>query len=295
MQSAAVEPSPDMACSDGLEPGRRPSGIPDRGMLLGRIGWLEVRLARDAHEVAAAQKLRFDVFYQERRLDHEQGVEGRDADDFDAVCDHLLVIDTAPAHGEEGRVVGTYRLLPQERAIAIGGFYSGSEFALEPLIARHPGQRFLELGRSCVLTEYRSKRTIELLWQGIWTYCRRARIDVMTGCASFPGIVPAAHADALSFLHHFCRAEGEWAVRALPGRYRSMDLVPAEAVDMRTALAAMPPLVKGYLRLGAKFAEGCVVDADFGTTDVLVILPVEAISERYIHYYGADAERFAAV
>jgi putative hemolysin len=74
-----------------------------------------------------------------------------------------------------------------------------------------------------------------------------------------------------------------------------MDLVPAEAVDTRSALAAMPPLIKGYLRLGAKFADGCVVDAEFDTTDVLVILPVEAISERYIHYYGADAERFAAV
>lgn len=292
MQSATLEPKPGIAGASGL--GSRSVAPSDGQVLLGRIGSLEVRLARNVDEVTAAQKLRFQVFYQERHAGREPAAEGLDADEFDAVCDHLLVIDTA-ASSDGSRIVGTYRLLPQDRAAAAGGFYSDSEFALESLIARHPGRRFLELGRSCVLADYRSKRTIELLWQGIWAYCRRNGIDVMTGCASFPGTVPAAHAEALSFLHHFCRAEGEWAVRALPGRWHSMDLVPAEAVDTRSALAAMPPLIKGYLRLGAKFADGCVVDAEFDTTDVLVILPVEAISERYIHYYGADAERFAAV
>ena len=116
----------------------------------------------------------------------------------------------------------------------------------------------------------------------------------MTGCASCPGTVPAAHAEALSFLAQNCRAEGEWQVRALPARFQVMDLMPAEGVDARAALAAMPPLIKGYLRLGAKIGEGCVVDHDFGTTDVFIVLPVDTISSRYVNYYGAGAERFAA-
>ncbi|WP_144864568.1 GNAT family N-acetyltransferase [Mesorhizobium sp. J18] len=262
---------------------------------LGRIGSLEVRLARDEEEVAAAQRLRFRVFYEELGAGRagERIPDQRDSDRFDAVCDHLLVIDTATAGSPQERIVGTYRLLRQDRAAEIGGFYSSAEFELETLIARHPDRNFLELGRSCVMAEYRTKRTVELLWQGIWAYCRLHGIDVMTGCASFAGIVPAAHAEALSFLHHFCLAQEPWRVRAVAERYECMDLMPIEAINDRSALSAMPPLLKGYLRLGARFGEGCVVDRDFGTTDVLVVLPVEAISQRYINYYGPDAQRFA--
>lgn len=264
--------------------------------VFGRIGPLEVRLARDMREIATAQSIRFQVFYQEMgaKTPALDVPEERDADRFDAVCDHLLVIDTTLAGAEHERIVGTYRLLPPEKAIAAGGFYSEDEFELKSLLNRHPDRRFLELGRSCVLPAYRSKRTIELLWQGIWAYCRQNRIDVMTGCASFPGTVPAAHAEALSFLAHFRQAEGPWHVRARSNRHVPMDLMPCEAVNMKSALSALPPLIKGYLRLGAKFGEGCVIDPDFSTIDVLVVLPVEAISERYVAYYGADAERFAA-
>ncbi|WP_235911575.1 GNAT family N-acetyltransferase [Mesorhizobium xinjiangense] len=271
-------------------------GFSQTQTVLGRIGQLEVRLARNSSEIAAAQEVRFRVFYDElgakRQFVHE--LESRDSDRFDAVCDHLLVVDTAIGGPDRQQIVGTYRLLRQEQAMAAGGFYSDEEFELEALMARHPHRRFLELGRSCVLPEYRSKRTVELLWQGIWAYCRRHAIDVMTGCASFPGVTPAAHAEALSFLAQNCRAEADWDVRAVASRYNDMDLVPAEAVDTRAALAAMPPLIKGYLRLGAKVGDGCVVDRDFRTTDIFIVLPVEHIADRYINYYGADAQRFAA-
>lgn len=266
------------------------------GALLGRIGEMEVRLARGAAEIEAAQELRYRVFHDE--LGAKALAAGRqdrrDADRFDAACDHLLVIDTAAGGPASAGIVGTYRLLRQERAAEAGGFYSNDEFELDTLVARHPGLRFLELGRSCVLPEYRSKRTIELLWQGIWAYVNHHGIGVMTGCASFHGTVPAAHAGALSFLAQNCRAEGEWAVPAVASRYFPMDLMPAEIVDARAALAAMPPLIKGYLRLGAKVGDGCVIDHDFGTTDVLIVLPVETISARYVNYYGPEATRFAA-
>lgn len=264
------------------------------GTVLGRLGNLEVRLAGSRSEVELAQELRFRVFHEElgARSDAAGRRDRRDADRFDDVCDHLLVIDREFAEGSK-TIVGTYRLLRQECAPAADGFYSNSEFELDRLAARHPDLKFLELGRSCVLPEYRSKRTIELLWQGIWAYVRRFDIGVMTGCASFPGTVPAAHAAALSFLAHNCRAEGAWETRAVAWRHRTMDLMPAEAVNPRDALAAMPPLIKGYLRLGAKVGDGCVVDQDFGTTDIFIILPVATISSRYVNYYGADAERYA--
>ncbi|KFB11410.1 GNAT family N-acetyltransferase [Nitratireductor basaltis] len=264
--------------------------------ILGQIGPLLVRLAAGDEELRAAQKLRYDVFFREMGASHADpsAMEERDSDRFDAVCDHLLVIDTTLPGTTCQQIVGTYRMLPQDVAGAAGGFYSEDEFELGGLVSRHQGRRFLELGRSCVLPAYRSKRTIELLWQGIWAYCRKRDIDVMTGCASFPGTVPAAHAEALSFLHHFARSEGAWAVRARDDRFSSMDLMPAEAINMKAALAAMPPLIKGYLRLGARFGEGCVIDRHFGTTDVLVVLPVEAISQRYLAHFGAEAERFAA-
>lgn len=262
--------------------------------VFGRIGSLETRLARNEREIDAAQQVRFRVFVEEMgaRLPADAMRRGRDIDAFDAVCDHLLVLDNAIEGDPEDQIVGTYRLLRQETALANKGFYSASEFEIESLIARHPDKRFMELGRSCVLPEYRTKRTLELLWQGNWAYAVRHRMDAMIGCASFPGIQPEAHALALSFLHHSCGSKAEWRTEALPELYREMDMMPLEAINPRRALNAMPPLIKGYMRLGAMFGAGAVVDHAFNTTDVLVILPVSSIAGRYINYYGGDAERF---
>ncbi|HEY4191195.1 MAG TPA: GNAT family N-acetyltransferase [Mesorhizobium sp.] len=260
---------------------------------LGRIGNLEVRLARNEAEIAAAQEVRYRVFYEEMGAG-KGAPEGSDADRFDRVCDHLLVLDNSLAVPEHRRIVGTYRLLRQETAAASGGFYSESEFELRRLVKRHPAERFLELGRSCVLPDYRSKRTIEALWQGIWAYINHYEIGVMAGCASFPGTVPAAHAEALTYLAHHCRTGQDWDVRAVAGRYHSMDLMPIEAVNAKAAIAAMPPLVKGYLRVGARIGDGCVIDHDFSTVDVFIVMPVKEIGARYVNYYGGDGQRFAA-
>ncbi len=258
--------------------------------VLGRLGTLEVRLARSSLEIDAAQEVRYRVFYEElgARADAPARAGRRDSDRFDAVCDHLLVFDTALAGPDHRRIVGTYRLLTQEGAARAGGFYSDDEFAVRQLIARRPRDRFLELGRSCVLPEYRTKRTIEVLWQGIWAYVQENAIDVMTGCASFHGTVPAAHAEALSYLAHHCRTSPDYDVRAVPGRYVSMDLMPPEAINARAAFQKMPPLVKGYLRVGARVGDGCVIDREFGTVDVFVVMPISEIRGRYISYYGGQ-------
>jgi L-ornithine Nalpha-acyltransferase len=261
------------------------------GPELGRLGRLKVRFARDVAEIAAAQRLRHSVFFRSSG-DALEGEDIVDADRFDAHCDHLLVIDEAHGEALDTWIVGTYRLLREERAFAAGGYYSQYAFDVRSLADRHPHRRFLELGRSCVLPEYRSRRTVELLWQGIWAYCQAHSIDVMFGCASFAGTVPAAHALPLSFLHHHAKAAGDWHVQAIGKESASMDLMPIEAVGLREALASMPPLVKGYLRLGAKFGEGAVVDREFGTTDVLVLLRTEDIGARYLNHFGPEAGRY---
>ena len=267
----------------------------DKSGVLGRIGTLETRIARTASEIDAAQAIRYRVFVEEMhaQVPPESARKRRDIDAWDAICDHLLVLDTAIEGDAEDQIVGTYRLLRQDVAMANGGFYSSSEFEVADLVARHPDKRFMELGRSCVLPQYRTKRTVELLWQGNWAYALKHRIDVMFGCASFSGAVPEEHALALSYLHHNALAKGRWRVEALPELEHSMDLMPAEAINMRKALAALPPLIKGYLRLGAMIGEGAVVDRAFRTTDVLIVLPIHTISERYRNYYGNDAGRFA--
>ncbi|WP_420406709.1 GNAT family N-acetyltransferase [Hoeflea sp.] len=264
--------------------------------LLGRIGTLDVRLAATRAEINAAQMLRYKVFVEEMgaSLPADAMQEKRDFDTIDRYCDHLLVLDTALGGTPESQIVGTYRLLRQDVAERHNGFYSQSEFDVADLVGRHPAQRFLELGRSCVLPAYRTRRTLEALWQGNWAYAIEHRIDVMFGCASFSGDKPHAHALALSFLNQSVGARDEWAVHAIPGRGVSMDMMPCEAITPRAALAAMPPLVKGYLRLGALVSHQAVVDPAFKTTDILVILPVKQINGRYINHYGADASRFVA-
>jgi L-ornithine Nalpha-acyltransferase len=251
---------------------------------IGRIGSLEVRLAVNEAEVDAAQRLRHHVFF-------GGGPDDRDADAFDAVCDHLVILDHALPGGTADRMVATSRLL---RHPSPAGFYSAGEFDIEPLVSRHPGLRFLELGRSCVAATHRGRRTAELLWHGIWSYALEHRIDVMIGCASLEGTDPDRLALPLSFLNARARAPEEWHAAARPELAVAMDRLPAEAIDDRAALRALPPLLKGYLRLGAHIGEGAVVDHAFGTTDVLVVLPVAQISARYVDYYGAEASRHAA-
>ena len=267
----------------------------------GRVGSLEVRMAHTRADLLSAQRLRYSVFYEEMSATPGTiaGMRRLDQDAYDGVCDHLLVVDTAPEacevqgwqSGRRPRVVGTYRVLRQEKVPRNLGFYTQSEYDIAPLVARRPqGTKFMELGRSCVLKPYRNKRSVELLWHGLWTYVREHKVDVMIGCASFEGTDPKAHAMALSFLHHHALAPPEWRCAAHADLYRDMNLLPKDQVDIKAALKAMPPLIKGYLRLGAYIGDGAVIDRQFGTTDVLIILPVEKIDPRYFEKFGAPDE-----
>ncbi len=259
---------------------------------LGRIGSLEARLARTVGEVKRAQELRYRVFYEEMSAvpDMWTSMTRRDADDFDAICDHILVLDhdapeSKPFGKTRPRIVGTYRVLRRSVAERHDGFYSAGEFDVQPLLDARADLEFLELGRSCVLPQWRAKRTLELLWQAIWVYVRRHRIDAMIGCASLEGTDPSRLALPLSFLHHHFAAGADWNVRALADRYVTMDRLSKEAIDPRGAMRSLPPLLKGYLKLGAKIGEGAVIDHQFGTTDVFVIMPVAEIAKRWVDFF----------
>lgn len=252
-----------------------------------RAGSIEVRLARTFREIKRAQRLRYQIFYQEMaaKPDWRMRMTKRDIDAYDSVCDHLLVIDHDRPRGKQ--IVGTYRLLRQEIAEAHAGFYSEGEYDLGPLRQSAflkemgEGKQLLELGRSCVHPDYRANATINLLWKGIAEYLKEHRIGYMFGCASFPGVNPAAFKEAFAYLYHNHLVPDDFKVRALEDQFVEMNTMAAEALDTRLARRALPPLIKGYLRLGCFFGDGAVVDHQFGTTDVFILLPVEKIAARY--------------
>jgi putative hemolysin len=249
-----------------------------------RSGNLEIRLAESTAEIAAAQALRYRVFYQEMAAQPspEMAAAARDFDSFDPFCDHLIIIDHALASGPEG-IVATYRLLRREGAAKRGQFYSIDEYDISA-ITTHEGE-ILELGRSCVDARYRTKAAMQLLWKGITDYVMFYKIEIMFGCASLPGTDPEQHKVPLSYLHHRHLAPPEYRPRALPERYVDMNMMPVEEIDEKRALVALPPLIKGYLRLGGFVGEGAVVDHQFGTTDVSVIVVTSRVTDKYFKHY----------
>jgi L-ornithine Nalpha-acyltransferase len=262
-------------------------------------GDLEVRLAREASEVEAAQRLRYRVFVDElgAKPDAQALKTGRDADKFDEYCDHLLVLDRAKGDGPAA-IVGTYRLLRRSVAQAHDGFYTATEFDIARLESVQG--EILELGRSCVDAEHRTRAVMQLLWKGIAAYAFRHDIKIMFGCASLPGVNPKDHAAALSYLHHNHLAPEAIRVRALPERYVDMNLLPASqaehaaaaaAFDARAVIAALPPLIKGYLRLGGFVGEGAVIDREFNTIDVCILVVTDDVTAKYLNHYSRTTGR----
>lgn len=284
-----VVPAPDgppAAPADGEpDPSRLAQGL--AALCSGTLG---VRLARDGADLDAAQALRFAVFFDEMgaRADPAAAASRRDRDRYDAVADHLLVVDHALGDGPRA-VVGTYRLIGAGGAARAGGFYSAAEYDLSALLA-FPGG-LLELGRSCVAPPYRTRGTLQLLWRGIATYVFHHRIGLMFGCASLPGTDLERLAPLLSYLHAHHLAPPALRPVALPGLHRPMDRLDADGLEAAAALADLPPLVKGYLRLGGFVGDGAVVDAAFNTTDVCVVVPTAQVTGKYYRHYERAAPR----
>ncbi len=245
-----------------------------------RAGSLEVRLARSEAEIEAAQALRFRVFYDEMHAQPspEMAAVRRDFDRFDAYFDHLLVVDHDRGDGPEG-IVGTYRLLRRSVALRHGGFYSVSEYDISPLLAQEG--EILELGRSCVDAAYRTGATMQLLWRGNAAYVLHFNITLMFGCASLHGSDPKAFALPLSYLYHYHLAPPALRMRALPDQYVSMNLMPKESIDLKAAMREVPPLIKGYLRLGGYVGDGAVIDRQWNSVDVGIVVKTDRVTRRY--------------
>lgn len=252
-----------------------------------RSGNLRIRLAADKAEINAAQALRYKVFCTEMAATPTAAMAAaeREYDSFDDYCDHLLVFDENRGGGARS-VVGTYRLMRREAAARCGQFYSADEYDISRLLAYPHG--ILEVGRSCVDRNYRSGATMQLLWRGIAAYIFYYDIDILFGCASLPGIEPAFLELPLSYLYHHHLAPPSLRPRARPERYIAMNSLPPDAIDRKAALRALPPLIKGYLRLGGTIGEGAVVDESFGTTDVCVVVKTDMITEKYHRHYIRD-------
>ncbi|MCE2926432.1 MAG: GNAT family N-acetyltransferase [Rickettsiales bacterium] len=251
-----------------------------------KAGTLEVGVASRKEDILAAEELRYQVFFEEMGapLTPKVMATKRDKDEFDDVCDHLLVVDHLPTGGY--KVVGTYRLIRREAMKKIGRFYSDGEYDIS-LVKQHPGE-ILEVGRSCVDVAYRNRAVMQLLWRGIGAYVTKFNIDILFGCASFHGTDPAEHAMALSYLYHYHLAPSEVLTKALPARYVEMNIMPKEQVDVKAAFVSLPTLIKGYLRLNGFVGAGAVVDKEYNTTDVSIVVKTDLINKKYAHRYGAE-------
>ncbi|MFH9861439.1 GNAT family N-acetyltransferase [Streptomyces sp. NPDC017202] len=231
-----------------------------------------VTLARDEADVRAAQRLRHDVFAGEMGAQLTSSRPGLDVDPFDAHCDHLLVRDA-----DTGQVVGTYRLLPPERAAVAGRLYSEAEFDLTPLHGIRPG--LVEVGRSCVHPAHRDGAVIGLIWAGIARYMVDNGHEWLAGCCSVPladgGVTAAGAWDRVRDKH---LAPEEFRVRPrLPWVPR-----PDLALPARTEL---PALLRGYLRLGAWVCGEPAHDPDFGVADLYVLLSMRRVNPRYLRHF----------
>lgn len=245
---------------------------------------ITVRLAQNRQDIEAAQRLRYKVFYEEMHATPtaDMAAARRDINDFDDVADILLVIDETLPSGQD-TIVGTYRFLRQDVAQAYGRFYTSDEFDISAFI--NSGAKLMELGRSCVLEPYRTRPVLQKMWGGIAEYVAEHNIGLMFGCASFPGTDVEAIADQLSYLHHFHLAPPELCPRALDHVYVAMNLREKDSFDAKRVFAGLPPLIKGYLRLGASIGDGAYIDRQWNSIDVCIVMPTHLVTEKYFKHY----------
>jgi len=232
---------------------------------------LSLGLAHNENDILDAQRLRYKVFAEEMGATLPSAAEGIDRDRFDPHCDHLLVRDN-----DSQKVVGTYRILPPAHARQLGGYYSETEFDLTRL--QHLRDQMVEVGRSCVHRDYRDGATITQLWGGLADYMQQRQHDYLIGCASV-SMADGGHYAASLF-------KKLYPLHAAPAEYRVFPRCPLPLAALNGELeTSTPPLVKGYLRLGAYIGGEPAWDPDFNTADFFIFLPMAKLNARYFKHF----------
>jgi putative hemolysin len=245
----------------------------------------EIKITRDREEIREAQRLRFEVFNLEMKKGLQSSYEGGlDVDDFDPVCDHLIVREL-----NHRRIVGTYRLLLGSVARAHSGFYSEREFNLEK-IKKLDGE-LLELGRSCAHKDYRDKALIHFMWQAIADYVKSHRVRYLFGCASLYTTDPREVSQFFLMLKEKYYAPEAWRVLPRPEKsFPELD-EQVKVKSKRDLFFRLPSLIKGYLRVGALLCGPPALDLEFGTSDLFLLLDVDRASGEYLRRFGLSSPK----
>ncbi len=245
-----------------------------------------IKIAEKKSELKKAQALRYSVFYKEKKAipSISKKILKLDYDKVDKFADHLIVIDNN-RKGSKNKIVGTYRLVRGDIAAHCGGFYTSSEFDLSKILNSYKHNQILELGRSCVHQGYRNGTIMNLLWKAIAKYVKLYDIKILLGCASFHGTDVLKYSNELSYLRKNFSLPDDLSVKSLkPKIYPTYTASNSNINDLRT-FVKLPPLIKGYIRIGGKVSHDCFVDHKFNTIDLCVIVKTDNIDEKYKKKY----------
>ena len=239
-------------------------------------GSIELRIIDDTDELMhKVKKLRYESFFGESNNNKY------DSDEFDKFCDHLIAIDKSIS---DDYVVGTYRLLLKPKFVKSEKFYSQSEFNISKL-TKEKSLTLLEAGRSCVHKNYRDGTIIKLLWRGLATYIVKNKVDLVFGCASFPSSNHNLFRSQLSYLRHFHSSPHHLKTKPLKQIKAKFTPIKKKLLDSNEEFRKLPPLIKAYIRVGAFVGSGAIIDKEFNTTDVLIILEAKKILKKYSKLY----------
>lgn len=233
---------------------------------------LQLRLASTATDLLEVQRLRYQIFTEELNAVFPDTTQGIDSDHFDSWCEHFMVVDQ-----NKDKVVGTYRLLTPENAVLAGGYYSEQEFNLAPL--QDIRSQLVEVGRSCIHANYRTGRVIMLLWSGIAAIMRAGRYRYLLGCASV-----SLRDDGVTAAEVWRQAQQSMKANQHLPQLQPIHRYPVEKLNS-TLPARVPPLIKGYLNLGAIICGAPAWDPDFNTADFPVLLDLQHMDERYRKHF----------
>jgi L-ornithine Nalpha-acyltransferase len=246
------------------------------------IGDFLIKLVEKKAELKKAQALRYSVFYKEKKAkpNIQKKILGLDYDKVDKFADHLIVIDTG-SKAPNNKIIGTYRLIRGDVSANFGGFYTSTEFNLSNIVNSYKHSQILELGRSCIHKDYRKGTVMNLLWKAIAEYVKIYDIKIMLGCASFSGTDVMKFSNELSYLRDNFSLPDNLSVKSLDNNIYPVYKKNKNNENNLRIFAKLPPLIKGYLRVGGKVSDSFYVDYNFNTIDLCVIVKTDNIDKKY--------------